>query len=223
MEESTSDDRGQDSGDPQQLDVAGHRVGHLVALKVIESKHGNPMTVLFRCDCGRKVRISINKIRKGEHRDACSRCWKAPPKRPGRPKLPFSGISHPSEYRTWLKIKRQARGRWQTSFIKFMKDMGPRPFKDAFLLRHNEKEKYCPSNCYWGKRGEKMLTRPMTYRGVTMTPSEAVRRFGMRLTFVDRCRKKGILTVEKMLELWERNQAERQRIQPVVGPEGFEL
>lgn len=229
MEESDCDDRGQDSGDPflEPETVAGHRIGHLVALKVLEDANGTPQRVLFKCDCGKLVRISLIKIRRGKFKDGCQKCWKPPPGKPGRPRKEVCQRTLPYEYKTWLAIKKKARGLWATSFEKFIKDMGPRPFKDAFLLRRDPKEKYYPTNCYWGKRGEQMMTRPLTYKGEPMTPAEASKKFGMRKSFVNKCRVQNIRTVEEMLDLWKTEQARFEipyvEPQPIIGPEGFEL
>lgn len=226
MEESHSDDLRDDSGGSEQLEassVYGHRIGHLVAQKVLTDDRGTPQKVLFRCDCGRIVRISINKIRRGAFRDGCKRCWKPPKKRPGRPKKEVCQRTMPNEYATWSKIKKHARGLWRTSFEKFIKDMGPRPFKDAFLFRRDPKEQYYPSNCYWGVRGQDMMKKPLTYKGEPMTLAAAIRKFGFRRSFARRCREKGITTVEKMLSVWKDGGEMSETFNPIIGPEGFDL
>lgn len=141
-----------DHHDPRQVSgeaVEGHRIGHLVAQQVIYSDSGRRVAVMFRCDCGRPVRIKIQRLKRGQFRDACSKCWKPPKRSHGR----HNGLSrqYPSEYKAWHHIKDRARGLWRHSFEKFIRDMGPKPPGKA-LLRYRPKEPYCPSNCYWGDK-----------------------------------------------------------------------
>jgi hypothetical protein len=205
VETGERDDRGEGSGDP----VAGHRIGHLVAVKVIKDGSGIPRRVLFRCDCGRLVRIGLTKIRRKKHRDACKNCWKPNPRPRGRPRTKRATCrSHPSEYWTWRSIRQRARGKWRVSFEKFLLDMGPRPFKGATLLRHNDREPFYPSNCFWGNHAEKMMTRPLYHKGEPRTPGWVVRTFGIRRSFVTAMRQRGVTDVDEMLAAWKLQQSQ---------------
>lgn len=99
------------------------------------------------------------------------------------------------EYRTWLGMKRRCydtkckdypnwggRGirvceRWDTSFVAFLADMGPRPSPTHQIDRLDSNKDYGPTNCRWatpqqqGAENRRGIN-PVTVRGV-LYPSQA--------------------------------------------------
>lgn len=200
MEEGPNHDPSEVPGDP----VEGHRIGHLVAQAAIQGAGGVPYAVLFRCDCGAKVQVSLIKIRRGKFRDACQKCWKKPRKPLRRlPKHPNLRKDYPGEYRVWTRIRRFSRGSWREDFGRFMHDMGPRPSKDHTCVRLDPTQPYYRINCVWGISQITKTNNPFIWRGEQYPPSWVAKKFQVRRSFLMACRKRGIRDVDQILELWE--------------------
>lgn len=199
MEESQSPDSGDVSGE---LEPEVHRVGHLVFQAVINDKRGKPNRLLFKCDCGKLVRIPVLKFKRGQSKDACSKCWKPPPKKRGR-KRESCRLDFPSEYNVWRNIKFKARGKWRTCFNKFFRDMGPMPQPGLSCCRHDLSEPYYPSNCYWGRHLEDRVKQHLYFDGIPKTPGWITSTFGVRRPFIVNLRSKGIIDVREILRLWK--------------------
>ena len=88
-------------------------------------------------------------------------------------RLPMGRQLYPSEYNTWLHMKRRcdnpscpgyksygARGitvceRWRESFWHFIADMGPRPTQDHEIDREDNDGNYELGNCRWATKNER--------------------------------------------------------------------
>lgn len=74
---------------------------------------------------------------------------------------------------------------WQTSFLAFYRDMGPRPDGPYAIERIDNDGDYCKANCCWAtylEQGQnKRNSRLLTHDGVTLTISEWARKTGLPL------------------------------------------
>lgn len=171
--------------------VPGQVFGKLTVLSDAgRNKHSNTI-VLVQCECGAKKVMLYCPIFRGKHKTCgCSRFkhGHAPLGKPTR------------EYRTYLQMigrcynpknknyhRYGGRGiwvcnEWKDSFLRFLKDMGPKP-KGMTLDRINNDGEYSKKNCRWAtprtQCNNRRSNRYIKFRGKTKTLMEWARKFDL--------------------------------------------
>lgn len=137
---------------------------------------------IVRCKCGDKREVGTQQVRKGSLCVPCGTQLRVAHMR-------THGMGESPEYNSWhgmlarchRKTDKQyfrygARGikvckRWRKSFVRFYKDMGPKPGPKYSIDRKNNDGNYKPSNCRWATAQQQAENRrtnaPLTIGGVT--------------------------------------------------------
>lgn len=177
----------------KRIDLAGVRVGSLVAIKPDGFKQtagGRQYFWLCKCDCGNTCRVDGCCLRRASTK-SCG-C-----KKNG---LKHGMATHPL-YVVWLGMKGRCtnpnhknyedyggRGirvcqRWLDSFQAFYDDMGERPGPNYTIERKDNNGPYEPSNCCWVTRASQnentRQTRLLTYLGATLSIGKWAKRLGI--------------------------------------------
>lgn len=158
------------------LDIAGQRVGRLVALRPVVSGTQGRMWKC-RCDCGGMTLVAARRWKMGlAHSCGCLQHLVVHGHKPR--------VGASAEYSAWSGMKSRCyrakdtkfaeyggRGirvcrRWLHSFTNFLKDMGKRPQshtkrnRSEFSLdRRNVDGHYTPSNCRWATQRQQIRNR----------------------------------------------------------------
>jgi hypothetical protein len=100
--------------------------------------------------------------------------------------------------------------RWANSFSAFYEDMGPKPELGHTIDRIDNEGDYEPGNCRWAdlqtqlaNRDSPYRTRPIEYRGETLSINGWAKRFGLHSCSLSRCLKRGMALEEAVTFLAE--------------------
>ena len=174
-------------------DETGNVYGKLTVIRYAETRKGLAHW-LCRCECGNMTAVAGSDIRKGST-VSCG-CHRA------RAGGACSNGKRTPEYRSWQEMKRRCynpnypdyhlyggRGitvceRWRELFLRFLADMGPKPFPEATIDRYPDQNgPYSPDNCRWASKMEQSQNsrkaRMLTYNGETMCLRAWARKLGI--------------------------------------------
>lgn len=101
----------------------------------------------------------------------------------------------PREYQVWKRLKGKGRlcQPWARRFLRFMREMGPCPLKDAVLSRPHKSRVYSRHNAVWGEQPP-VPRRMVHYQGKTIPINEFTREVCIQRSWIDeRWRGKGEL------------------------------
>ena len=191
-------------------------VGRLTVMSFAGRGHHNSFLWLCICECGNKTTVAGHLLRRGQVK-SCG-CLKADTGRATLEKFRASGghsnLQHGDaragaetpEWRTWHSIKRRCnkkfakqypdyagRGikmckRWESSYEKFLADVGRRPGPEYSLDRINNDGDYKPNNVRWATRKEQARNRRnsfyITLGKSRLTLSEWSERTGLQNTTI---------------------------------------
>jgi hypothetical protein len=146
------------------IDETGNVYGQLTVLNRAGTNKKGEIIWCCHCECGEVAYTKGSHLRRG-YTKSCGCLSNLKKHRQEQP------INHPL-YQTWLDMLNRCynksnhsysdyggRGisvcpRWQQSFKKFLKDMGPKPSNSHSLDRRDNMEGYDPGNCRWATRQE---------------------------------------------------------------------
>lgn len=178
----------------ERIDLAGVRVGHLVAVKPDGYKQtasgSRQYFWLCRCDCGKECRVDGCCLRRATTKSCGCR---AHPTKHGMANHPLYGVwcgmrsrcQNPrhKNYRDYGGRGIKVCERWRNSFQSFYEDMGDRPTKTHTIERIDNNADYSPANCRWATRAEQnensRQTRLLTFKGVTLSLGKWAKRIGI--------------------------------------------
>lgn len=170
------------------IDLSGKRFGQLTVLKYLPKSKW-----LCRCDCGKKNRVTSNKLRIG-YVKSCG-CKKNQHISISLVQHGHSRVGHRTkEYGAWNKMKDRchrpndrnyirygAKGitvckAWRKDFSSFLEHIGPCPDSRMSIDRINNNKGYEPGNVRWATRKTQSANRSncryLTHDGKTMTIAE---------------------------------------------------
>lgn len=148
---------------------------------------------LCRCECGTERPVAAIHLMRGKSRS----CGCSMPKGSDSPQFKHGkrGL-----YSTWCNMIQRCEnpsngqysdygGRgiticpeWRSDFLRFERDMGPKPSPTHTVDRRDNSKGYNPDNCRWATRTEQSRNRRgrhlVTVHGQTMPLSEAVEKYG---------------------------------------------
>jgi len=141
-------------------DIAGERFHRLLVLRLSPQRLYGLRTWECRCDCGRVVLARTGALRAGAVKSCgCLTVDKS------RARRTTHGGSYRPEYQVWHgHVSRARHGgppmceAWQSSFARFLADVGPRPSPESRLRRFNLERGFSPSNCTWFPKQSNVTT-----------------------------------------------------------------
>lgn len=187
----------------KKIQMTGSRFGRLVVLGE-EAPYISPggqrqRRVLAECDCGKTTITVASQLRTGETQSCGCLIREITAKRNFIHGEATRAARCP-EHRVWTGMIQRCenpnvnryhlyggRGikvceRWRDSFENFLADMGRRPSADYSIDRIDSNKDYEPGNCEWSNQTDQQNNRRnnhvVSYRGIEMTLSEAVRAAG---------------------------------------------
>lgn len=184
------------------IDLTGKSFGRLVVIR--QSSQRDPSTKQVKwlciCNCGTKVRVRSDALRKGSTRSCgCLNIESI------RKRLTLHGMSRSSEYKSLAdaisRCYNPKHAQWEyyggrgitvckswrlsngKGFKNFFRDMGPRP-KGKEIDRRNNNLGYSKSNCRWVTRRKNHNNRRdnvlLTYKGKTLSLAQWARSLNMK-------------------------------------------
>jgi len=141
------------------------------------------------CMSGRRKRavlhVRLSRIRRKLHPLGCPNCWKRPRTQIQRAKDRKDSIPKAKDVykREWLSWKcAKANGTlcksWDTSFSRFLRDVGPKPYgKRIRLIRRYTERLHQRGNSFWGTPEEAGVSA-ITWRGLRMSAERWYKDFG---------------------------------------------
>lgn len=190
-----------------QINLAGQRFGKLLASHA--RRQGRRTYWLCLCDCGQKLWIRADALRRETQQNSCG-CVRRRFPRTGPKRHGMSGTPEHAVWRSMITRctivtdtnypRYGARGiqvcaRWLGDFTAFLSDMGQRPTRYHSIERKNNNGNYEPGNCIWAERKAQQRNtrrnRHVVIAGERMTLADAVDRFGGKYDTVKRRLQRG--------------------------------
>ena len=196
-------------------DYIGQRYGRWLILdKDLEKVSGHPY-VKAECDCGKIKSVRLSSMLKGESTSCGCLARELAAQR-----VTTHGFSKHETWQAYYDMHRRcyddkrkdfchyggkgirvdnswAEG-WEQGigFLRFLKDMGPKPFEKAEIERYDNSKNYCKENCYWeqrrGQNNNKSVNRIIEHSGYSLTLTQWAHLIGIRPKIIcDRVNKLG--------------------------------
>lgn len=139
----------------KRIDLVGRIFGRLKVVAFVGGKPELERPIwLCRCECGRKVRVRGDDLRRGKQESCgCLKSLLTSLRMQGSRISLKHDMSFTPEYRCWAAIKKNHPDsmceRWKESFEAFFEDMGKKPSPEHHVGRKRLSQGYTPSNCVW--------------------------------------------------------------------------
>lgn len=189
--------------------VAGHRWGLLESVTPIRDSSGKVCSVLFRCDCGKYVRVSIVAIRNRQVPEGCPVCVPVPNKETAKYKTSQLIKRHPKTYESWRAARKSMCVSWKRSFYQFYLGLGPKPKGKFVLSRHRPYLPHGPGNSYWGMGANGVY--PIYYEGKRVTYSWLAREHDVSVHVIKYHARKGVTDAKEIINIWRQKHAHDSR------------
>lgn len=158
------------------IDLSGTRFGRLFVIGRSDVVVRGHSTWVADCDCGRRVNVISNNLRRGLTR-SCG-CFAAEQASRLMTRHGYARKGRiATEHKIWMQIIQRCRNpndlsyknyggrgirvcdRWANSFEAFLSDMGHRPSKLFSIDRINNDGNYEPGNCRWATAKQQAANR----------------------------------------------------------------
>lgn len=184
---------------PVTPDWYGVRIGRLTSRGLIITAKNAVCAVMFRCECGRDVKVGISRLHHKTVPFECPKCQKENPNRKRKYAISLRQ-SYPREWRAWRRLRKRypKPERWR-KFRLFMRDLGPCP-TDHCLGRRNRGLPHGKQNTCW--MPTEPLARVLLMNGEAITPHYLRRHFGVKRGFTRKLQREGITSATAIIRAW---------------------